>query len=140
MPGTWSDILHTRTPLLEVLKMSVLVGASVAALGSTVPVVAQTIDRQPYGKTSDGAVVDAYTLTNSHGMTAQIITYGGIVTSLKVPDRAGTMANVVLGYPQIDGYVTDIAYFGAIIGRYGNRIAEGRFTLNGATYPLPTND
>jgi aldose 1-epimerase len=139
MPGTWSDILHTRIPLLEVLKISVLVGASVAALGSTAPV-AQTIDRQPYGKTPDGAVVDAYTLTNTHGMTAQIITYGGIVTSLKVPDRAGTMANVVLGYPQIDGYVTDTAYFGAIIGRYGNRIAEGRFTLNGATYSLPTND
>ena len=73
-------------------------------------------------------------------MTAQIITYGGIVTSLKVPDRAGTMANVVLGYPQIDGYVTDTSYFGAIIGRYGNRIAGGRFTLNGVAYTLPTND
>src|SRR5690242_9266574 len=100
MSQIWSAILHTRTPLLEVLKMSALVGASVAALGSTAPV-AQTIDRQPYGKTPDGTVVDAYTLKNSRGMTAQIITYGGIVTSLNVPDRTGAMANVVLGYPQI---------------------------------------
>jgi aldose 1-epimerase len=109
------------------------------ALGSTAAV-AQTIDHEPYGKTPDGAVVDVYTLTNKRGMAAQIITYGGTVTSLKVPDRAGNMANVVLGYPQLEGYLSDTSYFGAIIGRYGNRIAGGRFSLNGAEYTLAKND
>jgi aldose 1-epimerase len=138
MSGIRSDFLQIRIPL-KVLTMSALIGASIAVIGSTAQA-AQTIDRQPYGKTPDGAVVDAYTLSNSHGMAAQIITYGGIVTSLQVPDRAGNMANVVLGYPQIDGYVTDTSYFGATIGRYSNRIAKGRFTLNDIAYSLPTND
>jgi aldose 1-epimerase len=141
---SWLGILRTQTSVQwasrtqRALRTSIVIGVF-AILGSTVAI-AQTVERQPYGKTTDGATVDVYTLTNSHRMTAQIITYGGIVTSLDIPDRNGNMANVVLGYPQLDGYINDTSYFGAIIGRYGNRIAEGRFTLNGVTYSLARND
>ncbi len=94
----------------------------------------------PYG-TTDGKAVDEYTLTNANGMEVKIITYGGIITSVKVPDRHGKFANVALGFNNLDDYVTkNSPYFGAIIGRYGNRIANGVFTLNGVTYCLDANN
>jgi len=96
--------------------------------------------KQPFGKTEDGQAVDLYTLTNKNRMEAAITNFGGIVVSLKVPDRQGKLDDVVLGYDKIDDYLTNKAYFGAIIGRYGNRIAHGKFTLDGNTYTLPKND
>jgi aldose 1-epimerase len=99
-----------------------------------------TITRQPFGQTSDGTPVELYTLRNRHGMEARIMTYGGIVQSLQVPDRNGDLGDVVLGYDTLDGYLTNSPYFGALIGRYGNRIGGGRFTLDGHTYTLPQND
>ncbi|HVI72152.1 MAG TPA: hypothetical protein VM656_11775, partial [Pyrinomonadaceae bacterium] len=85
--------------------------------------------------------VSVYSLRNSHGVEAQIINYGGIVVSLKVPDRNGKFADVVLGLPTIQGYIAkNDPYLGAIIGRYGNRIAKGRFTLNGVEYKLAVNN
>ncbi|MDR3662660.1 MAG: galactose mutarotase [Mycobacterium sp.] len=85
-----------------------------------------------------------YTLTNGHGMRVRILTYGGIIQSIETPDHAGHVDNVVLGFPTLDGYVrntgSEKTYFGAIIGRYGNRIAKGTFSLNGAQYHLPINN
>jgi aldose 1-epimerase len=96
--------------------------------------------KQTYGTTPDGAAVDLYTLTNAAGMRAQIINYGGVVTSLLVPDRKGRLGDVVLGFDRMDDYLGKHPYFGAICGRYVNRIAGGRFTVNGIEYSLARND
>jgi aldose 1-epimerase len=99
-----------------------------------------TVTRIPFGVTPSGDSVDIFTLTNAHGMEARIMNYGGIMVSLKVPDRKGVLGDVVLGYDSLAGYLRSSPYFGAIVGRYGNRIANGRFTLDGATYHLATNN
>jgi aldose 1-epimerase len=100
----------------------------------------KTMKREPFGKTEDGQQVDLYTLTNKSGMEAAITNFGGIVVSLKTPDRNGKLDDVVLGYGQLDGYLTNKAFFGALIGRYANRIAHGKFTLDGVSYSTPKND
>ncbi|HTB84871.1 MAG TPA: aldose epimerase family protein [Candidatus Sulfotelmatobacter sp.] len=99
-----------------------------------------TITKSDFGTSPDGKPVELYTLANSKGMTATIMTYGGIVTSLKVPDKDGNFGDVVLGYDNLDSYVKSSPYFGALIGRYGNRIAAGKFTLDDTTYQLATNN
>jgi aldose 1-epimerase len=99
-----------------------------------------SITKSDFGTTPDGKAVELYTLRNSHGMEATIMTYGGIVTSLKVPDKHGQFADVVLGYDNLDGYIKSTPYFGALIGRYGNRIAKGKFSLDGVEYTLATNN
>ena len=99
-----------------------------------------TITKADFGKTTDGTPVQIYTLRNSKGMTATIMTYGGIVTSLETPDRNGQFGDVVLGYDHVDGYLKSTPYFGALIGRYGNRIAKGKFSLDGVEYTLATNN
>src|SRR5262249_15031964 len=97
--------------------------------------------KEAFGKTADQSAVDLYTLTNAHGIEARIMTYGGIVVSLKVPDRNSNLGDVVLGYDTLDGYLkNNDPYFGAIIGRYGNRIAKGRLSLGGHEYRLATNN
>jgi aldose 1-epimerase len=102
--------------------------------------VKSTMKKQLFGKTSDGRDVDLYTLANQKGMEVAITNFGGIIVALKAPDRDGKPADVVLGYESLDGYLTNKAFFGAIIGRYGNRIAHGKFSLNGTAYTLPKND
>jgi aldose 1-epimerase len=99
------------------------------------PVVA----RDAFGNVN-GAPIERFTMKNANGVTVQAITYGGIITSITVPDRQGVPADIVLGFDSIDGYLKDHPFFGAIIGRYGNRIAKGRFTLDGQTYKLATNN
>jgi len=94
----------------------------------------------PFGVTPGGVAVQLYTLRNRHGMQASIATYGGIVTSLTAPDRAGHFADVVLGYDSLDGYLKQSPYFGALVGRYANRIARAKFALNGVTYTLAINN
>ncbi|GAB3010577.1 aldose epimerase family protein [Mycobacterium bourgelatii] len=102
-----------------------------------------SITSEPFGHIGD-TPVERYTLTNGHDMRVRILTYGGIIQSLEVPDRAGHVDNVVLGFPDLAGYLDNTGsaktYFGAIIGRYGNRIAKGAFTLNGSEYHLPINN
>ncbi len=98
------------------------------------------VTKSAYGTTQDGRAVDLYTLTNSHGVEVKAITFGGIITSLQVPDKNGKMADVVLGFDKLGPYEENKPYFGAIIGRYGNRIANGEFKLDGKTYQLPKND
>jgi aldose 1-epimerase len=98
-----------------------------------------TVTREAWGSTSEGQVY-RYTLTNG-GLTVRILNYGGIIQSLDAPDRRGRVANVVLGFDSVAGYVAHPdPYFGALIGRYGNRIAKGRFTLDGQQYQLPINN
>jgi aldose 1-epimerase len=100
-----------------------------------------SVKKEPFGKTSDGKQVDIYTLKNTKGVEARIMTYGGIVVSLKVPDKNGKFDDVVLGYDALDGYLKNNGpYLGAIIGRYANRIAQGRFSLNGKEYTLVKNN
>jgi aldose 1-epimerase len=98
------------------------------------------ITRQPFGLTKDGKSVELYTLRNKNGMEAKITNYGGIVVSLLAPDRDGKMGDIVLGYDTLAQYIADNPYFGALIGRYGNRIGKARFTLNGVEYALAPND
>ena len=104
-----------------------------------------SITQAPFGKTPDGTPVEIFTLRNSRGVEARIMTYGGIVQSLKVPDKNGKFADVVLGFDTLDGYTRDAyvsacPYFGTLIGRYGNRIGGAKFTLEGQTYTLATNN
>jgi aldose 1-epimerase len=96
--------------------------------------------KRPFGKTSDGNEIDLYLLKNSHGVEIEITNYGGIVVSLKVPDRRGETADVVLGYDDLASYERDKWHFGGIIGRYANRIAQGKFRLNGHVYTLARNN
>ena len=98
------------------------------------------IGRQPFGAMPDGTEVERFTLNGAGGARVQVLTYGGIIQTLRVPDRAGRWANVVLGYDDLDGYLRGRHYFGALIGRYANRIAGGRFSLDGAEYRLARND
>jgi len=97
------------------------------------------VQQQPFG-THDGRPITLYTLTNSHGVEVRAMNYGGIITSIRVPDRNGKFADVVLGHDSLEGYTPNPPYIGAIIGRYGNRIANGEFKLDGKTYHLPKND
>lgn len=98
------------------------------------------IEKTTYGKTPEGESVDKYTLKNQKGMEVAIITYGGIITSLKAPNKNGLYEDVVLGYDSLAKYTKSSPYFGAIIGRYGNRIAKGKFSLDSKEYKLATND
>jgi len=93
-----------------------------------------------FGTTPDGTAVQLYTLRNARGATATITNYGGILVSLYMPDRAGKLSDVVLGFDSLADYTRQNPYFGALIGRYGNRIAKGRFTLDGQPYQLATNN
>jgi aldose 1-epimerase len=97
------------------------------------------VHEQLFG-TSDGRPVSLYTLTNSHGVEVRAMNYGGIIVSIRVPDRKGQFADIVLGHDTGEGYMPNPPYLGAIVGRYANRIADGSFTLDGKTYSLPKND
>lgn len=94
----------------------------------------------PFGTTANGQVVDTYTLTNANGISVTLISYGGTITSLRVPDRNGEMKNVVLGFNDLADYETKSPYFGCITGRCANRIAKGKFTLDGKEYAVAVND
>jgi aldose 1-epimerase len=98
------------------------------------------IAKSDFGKTAEGTAVDLCTLTNVHGMNVKIITYGGIITELWVPDRDGKVDDVVLGFDDLKGYLAGHPYFGALVGRVGNRIAKGKFTLDGKEYKLAINN
>lgn len=98
------------------------------------------IQQAPFGQLPDGRPVSVFTLANAGGMTVRILDFGGIITEIHVPDRDGVFADVALGFDTLAPYLGDSPYFGALIGRYGNRIAGGRFTLDGETFTLPVNN
>lgn len=98
------------------------------------------VEKEPFPGPESGPKIDQYLLRNSHGMTVSIINYGGIVTEVNVPDKTGKAANVNLGFDNLDGYLNGDPFFGAIIGRYANRIDQGKFELNGEEYQLAVNN
>jgi aldose 1-epimerase len=119
--------------LLFVLAAVIPFGLALSAAG-TAPTA------QPFGKTKDGVAIERYTLKNGHGMEVDVITWGAIVQRIVVPDKAGKPGDVALGFDTLDGYLGQQPYFGAIVGRYGNRIANATFTLNGKKYQLAANN
>jgi aldose 1-epimerase len=129
------------------MNVRVAAAALIAVLGLTAAVVAgpaeggkSAVQKSAYGTLDDGTAVDLYTLTNSNGLVARVITYGGIVTELHVPDRDGKRGDVVLGCDDLKTYVAGHPFFGAITGRFANRIAGARFTLDGKEYKLFANN
>ena len=98
------------------------------------------VKKEAFGTTPDGKAVDLYTLTNSHGIEVRIMTYGGIIVSLKTPDKKGTSADITLGFDSLAAYVKKNPFFGALVGRFGNRIAKAKFSLDGKEYTLAANN
>jgi aldose 1-epimerase len=137
------EIRMTVAKMATILGLSaaMFVAASCKPKTETKPTtVAPTLPTSSFGKVADGKEAVLYVLKNKNGMEAAITNFGADLVSLKAPDRQGKLADVVLGYDQASGYENGKAYFGGTIGRYGNRIAKGKFTLNGTTYTLATND
>jgi len=128
MPRLAACMLFTGALLMTTLART----SATLGPGSTV--------KKSWGKTPDGQAVDLFVLTNRSGAEAAIATFGGVGVSLKVPDRNGKLGDVVLGYDSVEGYVNDKPHLGALIGRYGNRIAHAQFSLDGKTYTLAKNN
>jgi aldose 1-epimerase len=118
----------------------VLICGGLVTIGSLDAKGQPTVDKKVFGKLADGRQVEIYTLRNARGLEAKITNYGGIITELKVPDRTGKLDDIVLGFDNLDSYLKGHPYFGALIGRYGNRIAKGRFSLNAHEYKLAVNN
>ncbi len=129
---------HPLVILLGATLCLALTGASPARAARS-PMKA-TVQKTPFGKLPDGTVIELYTLTNAKGLVAKVMTYGAILTELDVPDRQHQLGDVVLGFDNLDQYLAGDPYFGATIGRVANRIARGKFTLDGQSYTLATNN
>ncbi|MFT3830977.1 MAG: aldose epimerase family protein [Opitutaceae bacterium] len=123
--------MNTPLKIASALSLAAVLGSSALSAAS--------VTAKPFG-TVDGQPVQLFTLRNDKGAEATITNYGGIVVTLLVPDKAGKNVDVVMGYDNVDAYVAKTPYFGALIGRFGNRIGKGQFTLDGQTYQLPLND
>lgn len=120
--------------LLPALVATLILGAAMNANAAT------RIERKPFGKTAAGEPVELFTFTRAGAPTIAITNLGGHIVSILAPDRSGKVADVTLGYAGFDGYLADTSYFGSVVGRYANRIAKGRFTLDGKAYTLATNN
>jgi aldose 1-epimerase len=128
-------------PVLIVTAGTVFAGCGEEQTSVQAPATRTTaIERDAFGTTEDGATVDVYTLTNAHGVEVRIMSYGATVVSIRTPDRQGRLADIVLGFDSFEGYKKNDPFFGVVVGRYGNRIARGRFTIDGVEYTLATND
>ena len=126
---------------LQILSASLAAAALVGCTTTSLtPNQGAQISVKPFGPPQNGIAVDLYTLRNNNGVEAAICNYGGLVISFKMPDRFGRFGDVVLGYDNLADYIKDTPYFGAMIGRYGNRIAKGKFTLDGKEYTLAINN
>src|SRR5437879_1652623 len=135
-PCPWE--MRMKCMMMLTVVSGALLMTALAPTGAT-PKPGSTANKS-FGKTPDGQPVDLYVLTNKGGAEASITNYGGAIVSLKVPDHHGKLADVILGYDNADGYVNDKAYFGALVGRYGNRIGHAQFVLEGKTYTLAKNN
>ena len=124
----------TNSTLRSLIAVSSLVPATIVAAGTS------SVTQTSFGRLKDGREASLYSLVNANGMKADVTNYGAIIVRLFAPDRAGRMDDVVLGYNSVEEYIAATPYFGAIVGRYGNRIAKGRFTVDGQTYSLATNN
>jgi aldose 1-epimerase len=130
--------------LMNTIKIAIMSVFALTLLLATAAEAKTTVTSQAFGKMHDGTSVEIYTLSDGP-VEARITTYGGILVSLKAPDKSGKSGDIVLGFDELDGYVVNnnnkgTAFFGALIGRYANRIAHGTFTLDGKKYDLPKND
>jgi aldose 1-epimerase len=123
-----------------IITKAVPILAGAVLLASAAPAHAVTVERTSFGKLSDGTQVEAVTMTNARGVSARIITFGASIQSLIAPDRAGRRADIALGYPDAAAYEDHGTHFGASVGRFANRIANGRFELDGRSYQLAKND
>src|SRR5438094_71140 len=127
-----------RPPFLVAAVAAAVAGCTMhRSMNSTVT---SNVTRAPYGRLPDGRGVDQFTLVNAHGVQVQVITYGAIITGVRTPDRADHLEDIALGFDSLPGYLGGHPYFGAIVGRYANRIAHGQFTLDGVTYHLSLNN
>jgi aldose 1-epimerase len=133
-------VLKTGSAVLILTAAALLMSGCAQKAQKKETPMSSSIAKAPFGKTADGASVDIYTLKNAAGMEAAITTYGGRIVSLKAPGRDGKFADVVLGFDNLEGYLGEHPYFGALVGRYGNRIAKGRFKLDGKEYKLAVNN
>src|SRR5882672_9735181 len=131
--------MHTCSEWLILLSLS-LCAACLLGCATEKPGVPSEIRHQLFGKTADGTPVGLFTIRNAQGAEARISTYGGLLVALRVPDRHGKFDDVVLGYDDLYGYFNKSPYFGALVGRFGNRIANGKFTLDGKEYTLALNN
>jgi aldose 1-epimerase len=131
---------HTIRP--RALAANAIAAALAAALLGALPApaAAARLERASAGQLADGTPIEAFTLSNASGLSARVLSYGATLQSVLMPGRDGTLADVVLGYDTLAGYEATPRYFGATIGRYANRIAHGRFTLDGEVYQLPLNE
>lgn len=137
-----------RITILAVLAISLVFGFSACKRGAGGPAGPKAekggpmtqVKRELFGRLADGAAVDIYTLTNRSGIEARVMTYGATLVSLRLPDRKGVFADVNLGFDDLAGYLGTHPYFGVIVGRYANRIAKGRFALDGVEYSLALNN
>ncbi|MBB3104465.1 aldose epimerase family protein [Azomonas macrocytogenes] len=136
-----SDFPVSR-PVVFRAKILAALFTSFGAVGTLPSQAAEPLQQAPYGTTTDGQEVSQYTLKNTHGIVVKFISYGGILTDINTPDRQGKLANIALGFSSLKDYEqhNGSIHFGSLIGRYANRIAAGRFTLNGQTYQLPINN
>ncbi len=125
---------------MRLLSLMMLFSSLIILSGCASNKIQMDIKKDTFGKAGNGRQVDIYTLTNANGIQVRITNYGAVVQSLIVPDRDGKYEDVVLGYDKLEDYLKDSPYFGAIVGRYGNRIAKGKFTLDGVEYTLATNN
>jgi len=130
------------TLLTAMASLSAMLAVGAAKYGADKPerTMSSSVQKSAFGKTPEGTEVELYTLTNQKGMVAKVITYGAILTELRVPDRHGKVGNVVLGFDNLDQYVKGSPFFGATTGRVANRIAKGRFKLDGKEYTLAVNN
>lgn len=133
----------SSTKMNRRLAVLCMAGISLSSALSTSSLATQPkmkIEKSPFGKTADGKSITKFTLTNAAGNTVEMIDYGAIIVSINVPDKNGKLANVTAGFPTIDGYLQRHPYFGSTVGRFCNRIAKGKFTLDGKTYSLAINN
>ena len=126
---------------MKIIAYCLTAAMTIATITTTSAAVAAAKPKgEPFGKTTEGTPVEVFTLTNAKGIKLRAMTYGAIVLSLETPDRTGKSADIVLGYHTLADYIKSTPYFGAIVGRYGNRIAQGKFTLDGKQQSLATNN
>lgn len=128
-----------RKAIMNISTKAIL-ACGIALFAASAPALAAEASRAPAGQLADGTAIETITLSNGHGVSAKILTYGATLQSLSGPDKQGKVADVLLGYDDLAGYVDHPNYYGVTVGRYANRIAGGKFTLDGKSYQLPLND
>jgi len=126
--------------LAAALVVTLLAGAGPVANTASGRETKMTLTKRPYGQLEDGTEIEQYTLSNGKGLTVKVITYGAMITAVEVPDRDGKIENITLFRDSLEDYLAGHPYFGCAVGRYANRIAQGKFTLDGTEYTLATND